>query len=102
MASDNQVLYWLFYLPQFALAALMYTLLGRFILSLFFKPGSDKVLWRAFETITQPFINGTRALTPHAVPDQLIVLFAFVWALLARLGLFVLLWRLGATPGVGG
>lgn len=39
---DSQGLFWLYQIPNLALAALMYTLLGRFVLSLFFAHGSDR------------------------------------------------------------
>ncbi len=101
MHADASAAFWLFHLPQFVLAALMYTLLGRFLLSLFYKPDSDKVLWRAFRSITEPFISATRALTPKAVPENVIVLFTFVWALFARIGLFVAFWQSGFAPATG-
>jgi hypothetical protein len=68
---------------------------------LFFHPDSDKVIWRAFKTVTGPFVNATRAITPLAVPDNIVVLFAFVWALFARLGLFMLFLKLGLAPTAG-
>ncbi|MDZ4791263.1 MAG: hypothetical protein SGJ17_08660 [Hyphomicrobiales bacterium] len=101
MSTDASAAFWLFHLPQFVLAALMYTLLGRFLMSLFYKPDSDKVLWRTFQSITQPFIASTKAITPKAVPDNVIVLFAFVWALFARIGLFVAFWQSGFAPAAG-
>jgi len=38
--------YWYFHLPNFVLAALMYTLLGRALLSLFLDPDSSNYIWR--------------------------------------------------------
>jgi YggT family protein len=81
--------FWLLDLPQLVLAAIMYSLLGRFLLSLFFRPDSQAVLWRAYVTITDPFVKSARLITPRIIPDNLVILFAFVWALLARLGLFM-------------
>lgn len=91
----------LFHGPQIILAAIMYTLLARFLLSLIFAPNSEKVIWRTFETITRPFINIARFLTPRMVPDNLVVLFAFIWVLFARIGLFVAFSAAGLRPTVG-
>jgi len=83
------------------LAAVMYTLLGRFLLSLFFAPNSDKVLWRVFVQITDPFVKVARFVTPQIVGVHLIVLFAALWTLLARIGLFLTLAAIGLRPTVG-
>ena len=37
--------FWIYQLPNLILAAAMYTLLGRFFLSLVFEPDSNKVIW---------------------------------------------------------
>lgn len=80
---------WAFIIPNFILAMLMYTLLARFLLSLFFQPESDRVIWRTFKTITDPFVATTQLITPRLVPERLVVLFSVIWVLLARLGLFL-------------
>ena len=93
--------FWTFQIPNMILAAAMYTLLGRFLLSLFFAPDSDKVLWRVFVQITDPFIKVARFVTPQIVGVHLIVLFAALWTLLARIGLFLTLAAIGLRPTVG-
>lgn len=93
--------FWTFQIPNMILAAAMYTLLGRFLLSLFFAPASDKVLWRVFVQITDPFIKVARFVTPQIVGVHLIVLFAALWTLLARIGLFLTLAAIGLRPTVG-
>ena len=93
--------FWTFQIPNMLLAAAMYTLLGRFLLSLFFAPDSDKVLWRVFVQITDPFIKVARLVTPQIVGVHLIVLFAALWTLLARIGLFLTLAAIGLRPTVG-
>lgn len=80
---------WAYLLPNFFLAALMYTLLGRFLLSIVFQPESDKTIWVAFKTLTNPFVAATRFITPLAVPERLVVLFSVVWVLLARIALLL-------------
>jgi YGGT family len=76
--------FWLYTIPNFILAAAMYTLIGRYILSLLFKPDSDKVIWRVFAQITDPILHLVRALTPALVPNGLVMVFAVIWLVLAR------------------
>ncbi|MGL5136623.1 MAG: hypothetical protein ACRC7G_02530, partial [Beijerinckiaceae bacterium] len=82
--------FWLYVIPNFLLAAAMYTLLGRYVLALIFKPDSDKVIWRVFAQMTDPILNFVRSLTPGLVPNGLIMVFAIFWLLLARIVLLVI------------
>jgi uncharacterized protein YggT (Ycf19 family) len=93
--------YWYFHLPNFALAAVMYTVLGRIILSFFAPPDWQNYIWRAFNRITDPFVNGVRAITPHAVNDIVLLVFTFLWLMLARLALFAALGSQDLLPKVG-
>lgn len=93
--------FWLYQIPNLLLAALMYTLIGRFLMSLFFHPGSEKVIWLVFVQITDPFVNAARFVTPQVVPLNLVVLFAALWTLLARIGFFMTLAAAGLRPTVG-
>jgi YggT family protein len=94
--------YWLYILPNFALAALMYTIMGRYVLSLIFKPDSDKVIWRVFAQITDPFLRFTRSLTPAMAPDGLVMLFSIFWLVLFRILLLIVAVILGLSPLTGG
>jgi uncharacterized protein YggT (Ycf19 family) len=90
--------FWLYQIPNLILAALMYTLLGRFLLSLFYAPGTDKVIWRVFVQITDPALSAVRFITPQVVPLHLLVLFAALWTLLMRIGLFMGFAAAGLRP----
>lgn len=92
--------FWIYQVPNLILAAAMYTLLGRFILSLIFEPHSDKVIWRVFAQITDPIVGAVSAITPRIVPDRVIVLFAVVWVFLARILLFFVLRTFNLIPPV--
>jgi uncharacterized protein YggT (Ycf19 family) len=81
--------FWLYQIPNLILAALMYTLLGRFLLSLIYAPDSEKVIWRVFAQITDPALKAVRFITPQVVPMHLLVLLAALWTLLVRIGLFM-------------
>jgi uncharacterized protein YggT (Ycf19 family) len=92
---------WYYQIPNLLLAAIMYTLLGRFLLSLVFSPDSDKVLWRVFKQITDPFLKMAAFITPAVVPLPVLVLFAALWTLIARISLFFGLAAVGLRPTLG-
>jgi uncharacterized protein YggT (Ycf19 family) len=99
--SDNAS-FWLFTIPNFALAAALYTIIGRYVLSLIFKPDSDKVIWRVFSQITDPVLKAVRGITPAMVPNGLVMVFSIFWLLLARIILLVAAIVFGFLPGLGG
>jgi YggT family protein len=101
-AADGLGAFWLYQAPNLLLAALMYTLLGRFLLSLFYPDTSDKVLWRVFRQITQPVIEAVRVVTPLVVPPPVVILFAVAWVFLARLMLFLGFAAAGYLPVLEG
>lgn len=92
---------WLFQGPNLILAALMYTLIGRFILSLFYPPDSDRTIWRVFCSVTDPLLNMVTAITPKIVPDRLIMIFTVIWLVLARLFLLLTFVAAGIAPRLG-
>jgi uncharacterized protein YggT (Ycf19 family) len=94
--------FWLYHLPNIILAALIYTLIGRYILSLFFPPDSDKVVWKVFSQVTDPVLGAVRAITPAIVPPPLLNLFAVVWLLLLRIAFYMLVRALGLLPTITG
>jgi uncharacterized protein YggT (Ycf19 family) len=90
--------YWYFHLPNFVLAAVMYSLLGRIILSFFAPPDWKNYIWRAFVRITDPVVRLVRLMTPAELPDILVLVFAFFWMMAARLALLALLASLNLLP----
>jgi len=99
--ADNPIFaYWYYHLPNFVLAALMYTLLGRFILTFFVPPGSTNYIYRAFTRLTDPVLAVVRPVTPLAVPPLVLVVFAAVWLFVARLVLLIVLHGAGWAPPV--
>lgn len=91
-----------FTVPNFLLAAAMYTVLGRYILALLFKQDSQQVIWRVFAQVTDPVIGIVRALTPRIVPDGVVMIFTIFWLLILRMVLFLLAVMFGFAPRVGG
>lgn len=96
---SDDVGFWLFQVPNFLLAIATYTLIGRYILSIFFRPSSEAVIWRVFCQITDPILAVVGAITPRMVPPPLVLLLAVVWLMMARVALFLALRAMGFTPG---
>jgi YggT family protein len=88
--------HWYFHVPNYLLAALTYTLIGRFILSLVLD--SDTVIVRVFSQITNPVLKAVAAITPKIVPAGLIIIFAIVWLFVLRIAWFFGLRMLGLGP----
>ena len=60
--------YWYFHLPNFVLAALMYTLLGRALLGLMVRSQFANYIWRFFCRVTDPVVAAVTPVTrrrPH-------------------------------------
>jgi len=90
--------YWYYHLPNFMLAALMYTLLGRVLLSLFIEPDSPNYIWRFFCRITDPVVALVAAVTPRAAAPVVVWLFGFVWLFWLRVAMIYAFLLSGAVP----
>lgn len=100
-AANPIFTYWYFHLPNFVLAALMYTLLGRFVLSFIFDEKSDNFIWRFFVRITEPVAKIVGFFTPAAVPSTIVLLLAVVWIFAVRCLFLILLIVMGVAPTPG-
>lgn len=94
--------YWYFHIPNFVLAALVYTLLGRLALGLFVPETWDNYIWRFFKTITDPVVGVVRVVTPSVLTHVVVLIFAVLWLMLARIVWFVVLANAGLAPGASG
>jgi uncharacterized protein YggT (Ycf19 family) len=95
--TDSLLIHWYFHIPNMIMAALIYTLIGRYVLELFFSvfaKGRDAVIVKVFRQITDPFLRLVRVITPAVVPNGLVVVLAIVW--LMGLRMFWLLTMLAA------
>src|SRR5262245_26821645 len=90
--------YWYFHLPNFVLAALMYTLLGRALLGLIMAPDSSNYIWRFFCRITDPVVAAVAVVTPKAVAPVIVWLFGVVWLFWLRVALLHVFLLAGAVP----
>ena len=93
---------WLYHGPNLLLAAMLYTLVGRFLLSLLFKPDSDKVIWRVFAQVTDPVLRFVRAITLAVVPNGLVMIATIFWLIILRMFWLLIAAMFGFLPKVGG
>ena len=90
--------YWYYHLPNFVLAALMYTLLGRAVLGLIVDADSPNYIWRFFCRITDPVVALVAAVTPKAAAPVVVWMFGVVWLFWLRAGLLILFTMYGIAP----
>jgi uncharacterized protein YggT (Ycf19 family) len=83
MPSTSFLSYWYLHVPSLLLAALIYLLLGRLILAPFLR--SDSFIMRVLVAVTNPVVRTVRAITPRVVPSPVVVVFAIMWLLSARI-----------------
>ncbi len=93
--------HWYFHLPNMALAALIYTLIGRYVLALLFSKNPDVVILRVFANVTDPVLKAVRAITPAIVPSGLVMVFSIAWLMALRLFWFITCVSLGMRPSMG-
>jgi uncharacterized protein YggT (Ycf19 family) len=90
----------LFQLPNLLIAMAMYSVLARFLLSLFMRP--DQVMLKVFTQVTEPVLAPVRVITPSIVPEPVIFVFAFLWLFALRILLYVVLRMYGLVPSIVG
>ncbi len=87
--AESFTTYWWYHLPNLLLAALIYTLIGRYLLELFFSKKPDAVILKIFRSVTDWLVRLVRAVTPAIVPDGLVVVFSIAWLVAARMFWFL-------------
>jgi YggT family protein len=100
--TDSLFTHWYFHLPNLVLAALIYTLIGRYLLTLFFRRKPDAVILKVFASVTDPVLNAIRTVTPKVVPNGLVMVLAIVWLTAARMFLYLTVLAAGVRPVIGG
>jgi YggT family protein len=99
-ASDAFTTHWWFHLPNLAMAALIYTLIGRYVLELVFR-GREVVILSVFRSVTDPIVRLVRAITPAVVPSGLVIVFAVVWLMAGRMLWFLTAVAFGMRASAG-
>jgi hypothetical protein len=92
--------YWYYHLPNFVLAALMYTLFGRALLGLYIDQDSTNYIWRFFCRITDPVVALVSLVTPKATVPVVTWLFGVVWLFWLRVLLLYAFLFLGVAPRI--
>lgn len=87
--SENFLLHWYFHVPNLVLAALLYTLIGRFVLELVFSKRPDATIVTVFRSVTDPLLTLVRGVTPAVLPNGVVLVFAIVWLMALRLFLYL-------------
>lgn len=87
--TDSFATHWWFHIPNLLMAAMIYTLIGRYLLELFFAKKQDAVILKVFRSVTDPVVKLVRLITPAIVPDGLVVVAAVLWLMAARLFWFL-------------
>ena len=97
----SHTIFWFFQVPNFILAALMYTLFGRVLLGLMVEPSSTNYIWRFFCRMTDPFVALVALVTPKATVPVVIWLFGVVWLFWLRVLLLHAFLLSGVVPRAG-
>ncbi len=93
--------FWYFHIANYIAAVVTYTLIGRFLLSLFLPPDSANHVWRFFRVISDWAVASARIITPRYVLPFLLPVVAAFWLFVLRHAYFLLLARAGLAPTVG-
>ncbi|MFZ1774877.1 MAG: hypothetical protein WAT78_13080 [Rhizobiaceae bacterium] len=93
--------YWYFHIPNFLLAALLYTAVGRLLLGMFVPADWNNYIWRFFKLLTDPALKVISPLTPASVPTNVRLVFLILWLMILRVGFYIVLNRMGLAPGAG-
>lgn len=101
-ASESFATYWWYHVPNLLMAAMIYTLIGRYLLELFFARKQDAVMLKVFRTLTDPLVKLVRFITPRIVPDGIVVVASVMWMMAARMFWFLTALTYGMKISVGG
>jgi hypothetical protein len=81
--------HWYYHVPDLIMAALVYLLIARLVVTLILRRSGDFAVVRVLNAATNPVLTGVRVLTPRVVPAGLVIVLAMAWLLAARLALFM-------------
>jgi YggT family protein len=97
-SAETLLASWYYQAPNFILAALMYTLLGRALLGLMVAPDSTNYIWRFFCRFTDPVVAAISVVTPKATAPVVIWLFGVVWLFWLRVLLLAIFLMFNPPP----
>jgi hypothetical protein len=101
MPSASFLTHWYYHVPDLILAASIWLLVARLVLSLALGAGHANPLLRLVRAVTGPLVTAVGAITPRLVPAGLVIVFAMAWLLAARIALFVAVSATGVRLSMG-
>ena len=87
--TDSFFQHWYFHVPNLVLAALLYTMIGRYALELLVARKPDAVMLTVFRSVTDPFLKIVRVVMPVVVPNGLVSVASIVWLIALRMFLYL-------------
>lgn len=87
-----------YHLGNYALAVLMYMMLARLVLSLFFTEESRAVIWVVTRQITEPVLFLVRFITPRFVIEKALPVVAIFWLIVLRVIFWIVMAGAGLAP----
>lgn len=100
-SSDFVLGYLPFWILNYGLAIVLWSCLGRFMLSFFvprLQPGN--YIYRAFHFLSDWAVRATRFITPSFVLPIFLPLLAAIWVFYLRVAVFIVMYWAGLTPAV--
>lgn len=98
--TESFLAHWWFHVPNLIMAALIYTVIGRYLLELVFN-GKDVVILKVFRSVTDPVVKLARLITPAIVPNGLVIVFSIFWLMALRMFWFLTAVAAGMQPTSG-
>lgn len=92
--------YWYYLIPSYLLAAVMWTMAGRFLLQFMVADPSKNYIMNAFVRITDPFYRLFGIITPGFLHPAFYPLYYGFLLFVLRLVLHAVFFSLGLTPTV--
>lgn len=99
--TESFFAHWYFHVPNLLMAALIYTLIGRYLLELILARKPDAVMLTVFRRVTDPVVRLVRVITPRIAPDGLVVVLAIFWLMAGRMVWFLTCVAAGMRPNIG-
>lgn len=94
--------YWYFHLFNYALAIIMYTMVGRFALGAILRPDSPNYIYRWFRRLTEPLLAPVRFISPSYITPRYLPLAGACWMAAARVAFYIAMFNAGLAPKVPG
>jgi hypothetical protein len=100
--SEASPAVWLFHIPNYLLSAVVYSLMGRFLLAFLVPPNSTNYIYRWFRLLTDPFVRATAWITPSFIAPSYLPVCAMFWIMVARVVFFGVMYQAGLVPRLPG